>query len=147
MYHSSCEGQRQGGSAHYSLEINVNDFEPLYAGGVVTSLVRSIGEVFTLEEIEKVCYCTYAPANASCCHIQTFQGLKAHSPSVLFLCHGETSTGVLHPLEGIGDLCHKYVFLDVAHLLVKLSDWHNICSFVYLCQFLLGIITLVRIVS
>ena len=69
MYHSSCEGQRQGGSAHYSLEINVNDFEPFYAGGVVTSLVRPIGEVFTLEEIEKVCYCTYAPANASCCHI------------------------------------------------------------------------------
>ena len=76
MYHSSCEGQRQGGSAHYSLEINVNDFEPLYAGGVVTSLVRPIGEVFTLEEIEKVCYCTYAPANASCCHILTFRVSK-----------------------------------------------------------------------
>ena len=70
-------------------------------GGVVTSLMRPIGEVFTVEEIEL--------------------GLNMHSPCVLFLCHGETSSGVLHPLEGIGDLCHKHGCLFMVDAVASLG--------------------------
>jgi alanine-glyoxylate transaminase/serine-glyoxylate transaminase/serine-pyruvate transaminase len=54
----------------------------------VKQLRKKIDQVFSLEKLE--------------------EGLKEHTPTVLFVAHGETTTGTLQPLEGIGSLCHKY---------------------------------------
>lgn len=57
-------------------------------GCVAHKLVKPMGQVFSLEEIE--------------------QGLKMYKPLLLFVTFGESSGGTLQPLEGIGSLCHKY---------------------------------------
>ncbi|GFO08418.1 Zinc finger mynd domain-containing protein 12 [Plakobranchus ocellatus] len=57
-------------------------------GSIVKKLVRPMGEVFSLEEIE--------------------QGLKEHKPKLVFVTYGESSSGSAQPLEGLGDLCRKY---------------------------------------
>ncbi|XP_067659625.1 alanine--glyoxylate aminotransferase-like [Haliotis asinina] len=57
-------------------------------GSVAKKLLRPMGEVFTLSEIE--------------------EGLKANNPSILFITHGESSGSTAQPMEGLGDLCHKY---------------------------------------
>lgn len=57
-------------------------------GAAVHRLVKSPGESFTLEEVEK--------------------GLAKHKPVLFFITHGESSSGVAQPLDGLGDLCHRY---------------------------------------
>lgn len=57
-------------------------------GAEVHKLMKSWGEVFSLEEIKA--------------------GLEKHRPTVLALVHAETSTGVRQPLEGIAELCRQY---------------------------------------
>ncbi|XP_041377342.1 serine--pyruvate aminotransferase-like [Gigantopelta aegis] len=57
-------------------------------GATVHKLVKPMGEVFSLKEIE--------------------EALKQHSPAVLFITHGESSGGTAQPFNGIGNLCHKY---------------------------------------
>ncbi|XP_002737533.1 alanine--glyoxylate aminotransferase-like [Saccoglossus kowalevskii] len=57
-------------------------------GADVRRISKPLGEVFSLDDIEK--------------------GLKEHKPSALYLCHSESSSGILQPLEGMGPLCKKY---------------------------------------
>ncbi|XP_044290916.1 serine--pyruvate aminotransferase [Varanus komodoensis] len=57
-------------------------------GAEVHQLIKTPGEYFTLEEIER--------------------GLVEHAPFLLFITHGESSTGVVQPLDGLGDLCHRH---------------------------------------
>ncbi|KAK3698015.1 hypothetical protein RRG08_064932 [Elysia crispata] len=57
-------------------------------GSVAKRMVKPMGQVFTLEDIE--------------------QGLKEHKPKVVFLTYGESSGGTAQPLAGVGELCHKY---------------------------------------
>jgi len=57
-------------------------------GAEVHQLVKTPGEYFTLEEIER--------------------GLMQHAPVLFFITHGESSTGVVKPLDGLGDLCQRY---------------------------------------
>ncbi|ESO82543.1 hypothetical protein LOTGIDRAFT_134376 [Lottia gigantea] len=56
-------------------------------GSVAQKLIRPMGEVFNLKEIE--------------------EGLQKHKPKILFITHGESSGATAQPLEGIGELCHK----------------------------------------
>lgn len=57
-------------------------------GSKVAKIQCPMGQVFSLEEIEK--------------------GLKEHKPALVFVTFGESSAGTAQPLEGLGDLCHKY---------------------------------------
>lgn len=57
-------------------------------GSVAKRIVKPMGQVVTLEEIE--------------------QGLKEHKPKIVFLTYGESSGGTAQPLQGVGELCHKY---------------------------------------
>ena len=53
----------------------------------VRKIERPIGEVFTLEDIQK--------------------GIEEHKPGVVFITHGESSGTTCQPLEGFGKLCHN----------------------------------------
>ncbi|XP_078521756.1 alanine--glyoxylate aminotransferase [Lissotriton helveticus] len=57
-------------------------------GAIVHRLVKSPGQSFTLDEVEK--------------------GLAKNKPVLFFITHGESSSGVAQPLDGLGDLCHRY---------------------------------------
>lgn len=57
-------------------------------GAVVQKIVKPMGEVFTLQDVEA--------------------GLQQHKPVLVFVTHGESSGSTLQPLEGLGQLCHKY---------------------------------------
>ncbi|KAK6177486.1 hypothetical protein SNE40_015578 [Patella caerulea] len=57
-------------------------------GSVAEKLIRPMGQVFNLSEIE--------------------EGLKKYNPAILFITHGESSGATAQPLEGLGDLCHRY---------------------------------------
>ncbi|CAB4024042.1 serine--pyruvate aminotransferase-like, partial [Paramuricea clavata] len=58
-----------------------------HSGCDVRKIERPIGEVFTLEHIQK--------------------GIEEHKPGVVFITHGESSGTTCQPLEGIGKLCHN----------------------------------------
>ena len=63
----------------------IEDMSRRYRGEVET-IRRPMGEVFSLEEIERA--------------------LKSRPAKVVAIVHGETSTGAQQPLEGIADLVH-----------------------------------------
>ncbi|XP_022253760.1 serine--pyruvate aminotransferase, mitochondrial-like [Limulus polyphemus] len=60
-----------------------------------------VGEVFSLEELEKA--------------------LVQYRPNVLSICHGDSSTGTLQPLENLGELCHRYECLLMVDAVASLG--------------------------
>lgn len=57
-------------------------------GAEVSTITKTWGEAFTLEEIKTA--------------------IETHQPKILALVHAETSTGVRQPLEGVAELCQKH---------------------------------------
>ncbi|XP_062505628.1 alanine--glyoxylate aminotransferase-like isoform X2 [Corticium candelabrum] len=70
-------------------------------GGIVKTLNKEIGEVFSLSDLE--------------------EGLKEHKPRVMFVTHAESSGGTLQPLKDIGPLCHRYGCLLVVDAVASLG--------------------------
>ncbi|XP_077998079.1 alanine--glyoxylate aminotransferase-like isoform X2 [Glandiceps talaboti] len=70
-------------------------------GADVRKIVKPLGEVFSLEDIEK--------------------GLQEHKPVAMYLCHSESSSGILQPLEGIGPLCAKYNCIVIVDTVASLG--------------------------
>lgn len=57
-------------------------------GGIVESVTKPWGQVFSLDELRAA--------------------VETYRPKILALVHAETSTGARQPLEGVGDLCREY---------------------------------------
>ena len=57
-------------------------------GAEVSTITKTWGEAFTLEEIKSA--------------------IAAHQPKILALVHAETSTGVRQPLEGVAEICQQH---------------------------------------
>jgi alanine-glyoxylate transaminase/serine-glyoxylate transaminase/serine-pyruvate transaminase len=71
-------------------------------GGVVTTIEREWGTIFTPEEVEAA-----------------LKGMK--NPKVVTVVHAETSTGILQPIEEITKIAHKYGALVVVDAVTSLA--------------------------